>query len=148
MMSTSSIMFWPTSATIMSPLPSGSNSQRYGLRQPIDQISGRGSVGPSGDDAYGLVDGMPYGFDPVRASTSMRSILPIRSVLFRALKLGSFSPPPSPVETYRYPSGPNAMLPALWFRCSACGTTRTSRPLVGSASDGSAETVYSAVTSA
>jgi hypothetical protein len=52
------------------------------------------------------------------ASTSMRSILPSSVESRWPLPMSPWTsppPPPSPNPMYSIPSGPNAMLPPLWF---------------------------------
>src|SRR5262249_6948639 len=87
-----------------------SNDQRHGFRRPKLQISLRTPAGPVLTN--GFVDGTTYPLGLLTGTlTSMRSIFPSNSPGFCARFSGSLADPPSPIPTYRYPSGPKARLP-------------------------------------
>ena len=58
---------------------------------------------------------MAYGRSSDASETSTRSIAPNRVSKSCPLFKGSPPDPPSPNPMYRYPSGPKAMVPPLWF---------------------------------
>ena len=153
---TSSMSFWPTSPTKRSPVRV-SNENLKGFRKPYAQISGRAPLVLT----KGLSLGMPYWpLAELRPSTSIRRILPSGTLSFWALPSpwwptmgtliahpgfgtrgrlkswpsASSAPPPSPIEMYSLPSGPNAMSPPSWLNCGQF-TRMSSRRLFGSTTD-------------
>src|SRR5205823_6585255 len=100
----------PTSPSHRSPVLR-SNENFHGLRNPNAQISGR----TSGRPTNGLSLGTAYALPASSWSTSIRSTLDSRSEqscpVFRGS--GGFGSAESPVDRYRYPSGPKATQPPL-----------------------------------
>src|SRR6266852_7538783 len=130
--SISSHLSWPTSPIHRSPF-SRSNENRHGFRRPYAQIC----CMAFDMLANGLLCGIAY-VDAL--STSSRSSLPRRTLVFCALFGGSPPAPPSPVPAYRYPSGPNCNCPPLWFEFTGCAIFRMTVADDGSATFGLAET--------
>ena len=113
---TSSCALWPTSPMSRSPVPR-SKVKRHGFASVgrharAERVAGRRGAGAR----------RCGGSCRARSRGSLRT----SGVL-----------PPSPVLTYRNPSGPNWSWPPLWFEAVVCGIEWTSRAVVGSATLGS-----------
>ncbi len=98
----------------------GSNASRQMLRTPYAQISPRALSLPTNGLSFGTAYARPGSF----ASTSSRKIEPLSVLRFWPFSIGSSAAPPSPRPTYNLPSGPNAIVPPLWFQ-NGCGTRRS-----------------------
>ena len=110
-MSISSHASWPTSPIVSCPV-ARSNENRHGLRSPTDTISGDGAAGSS---RISLPSSEPR-------SCAWPNWLP--------------PPPPSPVPSHSFPSGPNCSWPPLWLLASRVRDREQQPPGAGSPTSG------------
>ena len=115
----------PTSPIHRSPV-ARSNEYRHGLRSPYAQISGR-APGRSDERVVrrDRVAAPPAAATVGRAGRCAASCRAARRGSGRS-RSGRRPLPPSPSPTYRYPSGPKARFPPLWFG-NGWSTNRTRR---------------------